>query len=65
MSSMLAKLVEILGLHGLLPFVRSTYVGESCHTWVDDGVVHHDIRQTEGERARRPLNAPLVRFGDS
>ena len=48
-SSMLAKLLEILGLHGLLPFVRPTYVGESCYTWVGDGGLHHDIRQAEGE----------------
>ena len=62
-SSMLAILLEIPGSHGLLPFVRSTDVGESCYTWVDDGGVHHDIRQAEGSKDTPKI--PFVQFGDS
>ena len=34
-SAMMSKLVEVLGLQGLLPFVRTVYAQPSSHVWED------------------------------
>ena len=57
-SAMMVKLLEIPGLRGLLPFVRSTY-GQPCYKWTDAKGVRHDIHQHEGGEQGDPL-MPLL-----
>ena len=47
-ASMLAKLVEVPGLRGLLPFVKTAYSRASSFVWADEEGVRHTIEQHEG-----------------
>ena len=55
----MSKLLEMLGLRGLLPFVRSTYASPSCYHWDDQDGVRKQVWQHEGGEQGDPL-MPLL-----
>ena len=57
-SSILAKLLEVLGLRPLLPLVRSIYARPSRYVWQDDAGQRHEVHEHEGR------DAILVQLGD-
>ena len=62
-ASMLAKLVEVPGLRGLLPFVKTAYSSASSHVWADEKGVRHTIEQHEGGEQGNPLMPLLFSLG--
>ena len=58
-SAMMEKLLQVLSLQDLLPFVRSTHLQPSCCKWVDSEGVRHDIQQHEGGEQGDPHALPL------
>ena len=62
-SSFLAKLHQVPGLWGLLPFVRSIYAQPTTYVWTDDSGAQHRIRQAEGGEQGDPLIPLLFSLG--
>ena len=62
-ASMLAKLVEVPGLRGLLPFVKTAYSSASSYVWADEEGVRHTIGQHEGGEQGDPLMPLLFSLG--
>ena len=51
-SAITSEPLEILGLRGHLPFVRSNFAAPSCHHWEDQDAVRQQVWQHgKGEQA--------------
>ena len=62
-ASKFAKLVEVLGLRDLLPFVKTAYSSARSYVWADEEEVRHTIEQHEGGEQGDPSHAIVDQSG--